>query len=80
MAGVNDKPGYIKPALTHLRQCDLGSEILGIVHRFGEVGCVNVDVGVERNDIFMDLFGFGNEPGLAAAILGTDEASRQCKK
>ena len=63
---INDEPHHVEPACFDLRQGDLGVEVAGVIVVQGEIVGIDIDMGIERDDPFVDfpgafdqlLFGF----------------------
>ena len=60
LPGEDNKPGHVQPARLHLREGDLGLQIHRVVALGGEVGRVDVVVGVGRDDALVDRAGPGD--------------------
>jgi hypothetical protein len=67
LACVDDEPGHIQPTLNHFGQVHLGIQIGRVIVGLGEIDRVDIGMGIERDDAFVDatraldkrLFGFG---------------------
>ena len=66
LADVNDHERHVHAAFDHLGQIDLRRQAHLVIAIRREVRRLDVVVSVERDNTFVNAFGFGNQRGLAA--------------
>ena len=68
LADIDDEESRIEPASHHLRQVDLGRQVLGVVAFRREIERIDVDVRVERDDALVNRPGARDEAGVRAGL------------
>ena len=77
LADVDDEESDVHVAVGHFGEIDLGIEALEVVAGGGEVGGVDVVMGIEFQDAIVDGLGFGQEGGAGGLGEGGQNEQRE---